>query len=107
VVLVKAEKRADVAARTAYLLRIHSYLDIAIVSMWTASPRVDVMLGMAEASLRGKGPGEDDEETLRQVRALAGEARGHQAGGDSTAAMGRMRVALDLLALHIIRLSGE
>ena len=91
----------------AYLLRIHSYLDIAIVSMWTASPRVDIMLGMAEASLRGESPGGEDEWPLRKIRALVGEARGYQADGDLTAAMGRMRVALDLLALHIIRLSGE
>ena len=49
------------AVRMAYLLRIHSYLDIAIVSMWTVSPRVDVMLGMAEASLRGESPGGEDE----------------------------------------------
>jgi hypothetical protein len=91
----------------AYLLRIHSYLDIAIVSMWTVSPRVDIMIGMAEASLRGDSPGCEDEGPLRKIRALVGEARGYQADGDSPAAMGRMRVALDLLALHIIRLSGE
>jgi hypothetical protein len=91
----------------AYLLRIHSYLDIAIVSMWTVSPRVDIMIGMAEASLRGDSPGCEDEGPLRKIRALVGEARGYQADGDSPAAMGRMRVALDLLAIHIIRLSGE
>ena len=91
----------------AYLLRIHSYLDIAIVSMWTVSPRVDIKIGMAEASLRGDSPGCEDEGPLRKIRALVGEARGYQAGGDSPAAMGRMRVALDLLALHIIRRSGE
>lgn len=104
---MRAGERADAATRTAYLLRIHSYLDIAIVSMWTASPRVDVMLGMAQASLRGDGPGGEDDETLRKIRALVGEAREYQAGGDPPAAMGRMRVALDLVALHIIRLSGE
>ena len=104
---MKAGERAGAAVRTAYLLRIHSYLDIAIVSMWTASPRVDVMLGMAEASLRGDGPGGEDDGPLRKIRALVGEARGHQGDGDFPAAMGRMRVALDLLALHIIRLSGE
>jgi hypothetical protein len=104
---VKAGARADAAVRMAYLLRIHSYLDIAIVSMWTASPRVDIMLGMAQASLRGDGPGGEDDGPLRKIRTLVGEARGYQAGGDFPAAMGRMRVALDLLALHIIRLSGE
>ena len=104
---MEAGERTDAAARTAYLLRIHSYLDIAIVSMWTASPRVDVMLGMAQASLRGDGPGGENDERLRKVRALVGEARGYQADGDFPAAMGRMRVALDLIALHIIRLAGE
>jgi len=104
---VKAEERTDAAARTAYLLRIHSYLDLAIVSMWTASPRVDMMIGMAEASLRGDGPGGEDDEPLRKARALVREARGYQAEGDFPAAMGRMRVALDLIALHIIMLAGE
>ncbi|MDQ4126900.1 MAG: hypothetical protein M3151_02930 [Actinomycetota bacterium] len=104
---MKAGERADAAVRMAYLLRIHSYLDIAIVSMWTVSPRVDIMLGMAEASLRGDGPGGEDEGLLQKIRALVGEARGYQAEGDFPAAMGRMRVALDLVALHIISLSGE
>lgn len=104
---MKAGERSDAAVRMAYLLRIHSYLDIAIVSMWTSSPRVDIMLGMAEASLRGYGPGGEDDGPLRRLRALVGEARGYQAAGDFPAAMGRMRVALDLLALHIIGLSGE
>ena len=104
---MRTGERADAAARTAYLLRIHSYLDIAIVSMWTASPRVDVMLGMAEGSLRGDGPGGEDDEPLRKARSLVREAREHQAAGDFPAAMGRMRVALDLVALRIIRLAGE
>jgi hypothetical protein len=38
---------------------------------------------------------------------LVSEARHYQAAGDFSAAMGRMRVALDLLALHIIGLSDE
>ncbi len=104
---MKAGERADAAVRLAYLLRIHSYLDIAIVAMWTASPRVDIMLGMAEASLRGESPGGEDDGPLQKIRALVDEARGYQAAGDFSAAMGRMRVALDLLALHIIGLSGE
>ncbi len=95
------------AMRLAHLLRIHSYLDIAIVSMWTVSPRMDIMLGMAEASLRGDGPGGEDGEILRKVRPLVHEAREYLAQGDFPAAMGRMRVALDLLALRIIWLSGE
>jgi hypothetical protein len=104
---VKAGERADVEVRTAYLLRINSYMDIAIISMWTASPRVDVMLGMAEASLRGESPGGKDDEPLEKIRALVAEGRKYLADGDAPAAMGRMRVAHDLLALHIIRLSGE
>jgi hypothetical protein len=65
------------------------------------------MLGMAEASLRGDGPGGEDGGLLQKLRALVSEARGYQASGDFSAAMGRMRVALDLLALHIIGLSDE
>ena len=41
----------DAALRTAHLIRVDSYMDIAILAMWTMSPRVDVMLGMLEASL--------------------------------------------------------
>ena len=54
-------ERTDLATRTAHLLRIHSYLDIAIISMWTSNPRVDVMLGMVEGSLRGDSPANADD----------------------------------------------
>ncbi len=104
---MKAGERADAAVRTAHLLRINSYIDIAIISMWTVNPRVDVMLGMAEASLRGESPGGKDDEPLEKVRELVREGRKYLADGDFPAAMGRLRVAHDLLALHIIRLSGE
>jgi len=102
---VKAGERADAEVRMAHLLRINSYMDIAIISMWTASPRVDVMLGMAEASLRGESPGGKDDEPLQKIRSLVREGREYLADGDFPVAMGRMRVAHDLLALHIIRLS--
>ncbi len=104
---MKAGEKADVALRTAHLLRINSYLDLAISAMWTSSPRVDVMIGMAEASLRGEGPGGRDDEMLQKVRDLVGEGRAYLAGGEPSVAMGRMRVAHDLIALHIIRLSDE
>ena len=104
---MKAGERADAALRTAHLLRIDSYMDIAILAMWTANPRVDTMLGMVEASLRGGSPGRDDDELLEKLRALVKEGREYLAGGDFLVAMGRMRVAHDLLALHIIGLSGE
>jgi hypothetical protein len=98
------KERSDVPTRTAYLLRIHSYLDIAIVSMWTNSPRVDVMLGMVEGSLRGDSPAHAADEIVAQLRGLVAEARSYLAENDPPAAMGRMRVALDLLALYLIRL---
>ena len=104
---MKAGERVDVALRTAHLLRINSYMDIAILAMWTASPRVDTMLGMVEASLRGESPGGKDEEPLRNVRALVREGREYLSGGEFSVAMGRMRVAHDILALRIISLSGE
>ena len=58
-----------------HLLRIDSYMDIAILAMWTASPRVDTMLGMAEASLRGGSPGGKDDELIEKLRALVREGR--------------------------------
>jgi hypothetical protein len=107
VVSLKAGERADASLRTAHLLRIDSYMDIAIIAMWTSSPRVDTMLGMVEASLRGGSPGGKDDELLEKLRALVREGREYLDGGDFSAAMGRMRVAHDLLSLHIIRSSGE
>jgi len=107
VVPVKAEERADTALRTAHLLRIDSYMDIAVLAMWTASPRVDTIIGMVEASLRGGSPGDKDAELLAKLRALVREGREYLAGGDFSVAMGRMRVAHDLLSLQIIRSSGE
>ena len=104
---MKAGERADSALRTAHLLRIDSYMDIAIVSMWMASPRVDTMLGMVEASLRGGTPTGTEDELLEKLRALVREGREYLAGGDFSVAMGRMRVAHDLLSLHIIRSSGR
>jgi hypothetical protein len=97
----------DAALRTAHLIRVDSYMDIAILGMWVSSPRVDVMVGMLEASLRGESPGARDEDLLEKLRALVREGRGYLAAGDSFAAMGRMRTAHDLLALHIIRLADE
>ncbi len=98
------KERADLATRTAHLLRIHSYMDIAIISMWTNSPRVDVVLGMVVGSLRGDSPANTDDELLAQLRGLVGEGRAYLADGDPPAAMGRMRVAQDLTALYLIRL---
>jgi hypothetical protein len=107
VVSVRAEERADAALRTAHLLRIDSYMDIAILAMWTVSPRVDTILGMVEASLRGRSPGGKDDELLEKLRALVKEGREYLADGDFSVAMGRMRVAHDLLSLHIIRSASE
>ncbi|HEY6579661.1 MAG TPA: hypothetical protein VIZ60_00890 [Rubrobacter sp.] len=95
----------DAAIRTAHLVRIDSYMDFAILAMWTASPRVDVMLGMVDASLRGGSPGGKDDDLLEKLRALVKEGREYLAEGDFFVAMGRMRTAHDLLSLHVIRLS--
>jgi hypothetical protein len=95
--------------RVGHLLRIGSYLDYAILSMW-AERRPQVVMGMAEASVRGHGPGGEDgpdEEILVRLRALIGEAREYPEAGDFPAAMARMRVAEDLLAMYTICLSGE
>jgi hypothetical protein len=95
----------DVALRTAHLIRVDSYMDFAILGMWTSNPRVDVMLGMLEASLRGESPGARDEDLLEKLRPLVKEGRRYLAEGDFFVAMGRMRTAHDLLSMHIIRLS--
>ena len=88
--------KASRALRAGHFLRIGSYLDYAILSMW-AGRRPQVVMGMAEASVRGYGPG----------GASGPEAREYHAAGDFPAAMARMRVAEDLVALYTIRISGE
>ena len=102
-------EKAPVELRVGHLLRINSYLDYAMLSMW-AERRAPVVMGMAEASVRGAGPGGSegpDEEILVRLRNLLGEAREYYAAGDFMAAMCRMRIAQDLVVLRIIRLSGE
>ncbi len=102
-----AEEKATLGVRVGHLLRVTNYLEIAIISMWTGSPRTSVMLGMVEASVRGEGPGGKDEDLLKKLRALIGEAREYYASGDFPAAMARMSVAHDLADLRIIALTGE
>jgi hypothetical protein len=104
-----AREKAPVALRVGHLLRINSYLDYAMLSMW-AERRARVVMGMAEASVREAGPGGaegPDEEVLARLRDLIGEAREYHEAGDFPAAMCRMRIAQDLVTLRIIRLSGE
>jgi hypothetical protein len=102
-------EKVPLELRVAHLLRINSYLDMAILSMW-AQRRPQVVMGMAEASVRTAGPEGatgTDEELLVEIRALITEAREYHAADDFPAAMARMRVAHDLVGLHIIRISGE
>lgn len=103
-------ERIPLNLRVGHLLRINGYLDMAILSLWVVPERVAVTMGMVEASVRGAGPGGEggpDEEFLAELRNLIGEAREYYAAEDSQAAMARMRVAEDLLALRIIRLAGD
>jgi hypothetical protein len=96
--------------RVGHLLRINGYLDMAILSMWTVHERAAVAMGMVEASLRGAGVGGEggpDEEFLAKLRNLIGEALEYYAADDFQAAMARLRVAEDLIALRIIRLAGR
>ena len=95
--------------RVGHLLRISGYLEMATLSMW-AQRRAGIAMGMAEASVRGAGPGGaggPEEEVLIRLRDLIGEAMEYHEAGDFPAAMCRMRVAQDLVTLRIIRLSGE
>jgi len=112
VVLLKetAGEEATLDVRVGHLMRIGGYLDYAILSMWTGNKRADVIMGMAAASVRAPGPGGPegpDEELLARLRDLIAEAREYFEAGDFSAAMARMRVAEDLTALHVIRLTGE
>ena len=91
--------------RTGHLLRVSGYLDFAILSMWTRNPRADVMIGMVEASLRGRGPVEGDEEIFEELRPMVSEARAFYAGEDLSAAMARMRTAQDIVDLRILTLT--
>jgi hypothetical protein len=99
------KEKATVGLRVGHLLRVSSYLEIAIISMWTGNPRTLLMMGMVEASLRVGGPGGRDEELLERLRELLGEACDYYAGGDFPAAMARMRVSQDLVDLRIVALS--
>ena len=99
------EEMVTTGVRVGHLLRVTNYLEIAVISMWTASPRTSVMLGMVEASVRGEGLGGKDEDLLEKLRALIGEAKEYYDGGDFPAAMARMRVAHDLVDLRIIALT--
>ena len=91
----------------AHLLRMTSYMDIAIISMWTKTPRAQILIGMVEAGLRGKGPAGADEDLLERLRPLVREVQEYHADGDFPAAMGRMRTAHDLLDLRVVELAGE
>lgn len=98
-------EKASIPNRVGHLLRINSYMDGAILSMWMNSPRAPVVMGMVEASVRHEGPGGKDEEFLKKLRGLISEAREFHASNDFPPAMSRMRVAHDLIALYIIRLA--
>ena len=102
---LRGEEQATVGLRVGHLLRITGYLEIATIAMWTESPRIPLMMGMAEASVRDEGPGGADEDLLARVRALVGEACEYHSGGDFPAAMARMRVAQDLVDLRIVALA--
>ncbi len=102
-----SEEKATDELRIGHLLRVSSYLEIVVISMWTGSPRTVVTIGMVEACLRGEGPGGQDEDLLERLRALVGEARDYNADDDFPAAMARMRVAQDLVDLRVVVLAGE
>lgn len=89
------------------MLRINSYIDMAIVSMFMGSPRAESLIGMVLASMRGPGLVESDEELLKRLRDLVGEAKDYFSREDPPSAIARMRVAQDLLALRIIGIADE
>jgi hypothetical protein len=103
--VVPVKEGAGTDLRVAHMLRVMSYIETAILSMWMASQRAQSAFGMAEASVRDRGPGGADEELLEKLRGLIAEAWEHYAAEDFPAAMARMRVAQDLAALRIIEIS--
>ncbi|CAN5626780.1 hypothetical protein BH24ACT22_BH24ACT22_05180 [soil metagenome] len=104
--MTEVEKQS-VALRVGHLLQIGTYATMAILSMWQANPRAPIIMGMAQASVRGKGPDGNDEELLEQLRALISEAIEYYEQDEFPAAMARMRIAHDMTGLQIIRISGE
>ena len=103
--MTEAEKQSA-KLRVGYLLQIGTYATMAILSMWQANPRARVVMGMAQACVRGRGP-DGDEELLEQLRALISEAITYYENGEFPPAMARMRVAHDLVGLQIIRITGD
>lgn len=95
------------ALRVGHLERIGTYCTMAILSMWQVNPRARIVMGMAEASVRGKGPGEEDEELLEQLRSLISEAIDYYEKNEFPPSMARMRAAHDLIGMHIVRIAGE
>jgi hypothetical protein len=98
-------RAATIGLRVGHLLRITGYLEIATLAMWMGSSRAITIIGMAEASVRGKGPWGKDEDLLVRLRPLVGEVHDYYVGGDFPAAMARMRVAQDLVDLRIVALA--
>lgn len=99
--------KKSTALRVGHLLRIGAYLNMAMLSMWQASPRAGTIMGMAQASVQGRGPGGNDEDLLQHLRALVSEAIDYYEKNEFPPAMARMRVAHDLIGLNVIRISGE
>ena len=99
--------KLDVALRVGHFERIGTYFAMAILSMWQVNPRARIVMGMAQASVRGKGPGGEDEELLEQLRAMVSEAIDFYEKNDFPPSMARMRAAHDLVGLHIVHISGE
>ena len=102
-----SREKASTDLRLGHLLRVNGDLEISILAMWMNSPRAKVIIGMAQASLRGEGPGGADEEFFEKLRGLVLEAREFYANDDFPPAMARMRVAHDLVGLKIINVGSE
>ena len=101
------KEKATEALRTGHLLRISGYIDTAVLSMWMQTPRARIMIGMSQVSVRGAGPGGGDEDLLEKLRTLIDEAAAYYADDDFPSAMGRMRVAHDMVDLRVIQIAGR
>ena len=107
VVSLKAASRADSALRTAHLLQdrqLHGHRDPRDVD---GEPEGRHHARHGRSKPAGWEPRRQGRRTDREATRPRQGGREYLAGGDFSVAMGRMRVAHDLLSLHIIRLSNE
>lgn len=103
----EVEAKATNRLRTAHLLRLERYVNIAMIGMWMRNERSRKTIGMALACAGERPPGGADEEMAACIRELLAEARDFYDKEAFAPTMTRLRVAADMCSLRVIELSGE